>query len=70
MRAIILAAGMGTRLRPITLTTPKSLIEVAGTSLIERQIEFLRAKGIEDIIVDVYFTVMVRDLVRAIYAGL
>ena len=51
MRAIILAAGMGTRLRPITLTTPKSLIEVAGTSLIERQIEFLRAKGIEDIIV-------------------
>ena len=51
MKAIILAAGMGTRLRPITLTTPKSLIEVAGTSLIERQIEFLRAKGIEDIIV-------------------
>ena len=51
MRAIILAAGMGTRLRPITLTTPKSLIEVAKETLIERQIRFLREKGIEEIVV-------------------
>ena len=51
MRAIILAAGMGTRLRPITLTTPKSLIEVAGETLIERQIRFLQEKGVHEIIV-------------------
>ena len=42
MRAILLAAGMGTRLRPLTLDTPKSLIEVNGRPLLERQIEFLR----------------------------
>lgn len=49
MNAIILAAGIGTRLRPITLETPKSLIEVNGIPLIERQIEFLKEKGIQDI---------------------
>lgn len=51
MRAILMAAGMGTRLRPLTLTTPKSLIEVNGMSLLERQIINLREIGIEEIIV-------------------
>ena len=51
MRAILLAAGMGTRLRPLTLETPKSLIEVNGKALLERQIEFLKEKGINDIII-------------------
>lgn len=51
MRAIILAAGMGTRLRPLTLTTPKALTVVNGKPLLERQIEYLREKGIEEIIV-------------------
>lgn len=51
MRAIILAAGMGTRLRPLTDTTPKSLIQVAGEPMAERQIKFLKAKGINDIVV-------------------
>ncbi len=51
MRAIILAAGMGTRLRPLTLTTPKSLTPVGGQPMLERQVEFLRAKGVEEIIV-------------------
>lgn len=51
MRAIILAAGMGTRLRPITLTTPKSLIEIEGETLIERQIRFLKECSIDDIVV-------------------
>lgn len=51
MRAIILAAGMGTRLRPITLTTPKSLIEINGETLIERQIRFLKEKSINEIVV-------------------
>jgi CTP:phosphocholine cytidylyltransferase-like protein len=51
MRAIILAAGMGTRLRPLTNDTPKSLVKVSGQPMLERQIEFLKEKGIEDIIV-------------------
>lgn len=51
MRAILLAAGMGTRLRPLTAHTPKSLIEVNGKPLLERQIEALLEVGINDIIV-------------------
>lgn len=51
MRAILLAAGMGTRLRPLTLDTPKSLIEVNKKPLLERQVEFLKQKGINEIIV-------------------
>ncbi|HFI0113605.1 TPA: sugar phosphate nucleotidyltransferase [Streptococcus suis] len=51
MRAIILAAGMGTRLRPLTLTTPKSLIKVGEQTLIERQILFLNEIGISEIII-------------------
>ena len=51
MRAILLAAGMGTRLRPLTLETPKPLIEINGESMIERQIKLLRENGIDEIIV-------------------
>ena len=51
MRAILMAAGMGTRLRPLTENTPKSLIEVNGMPLLERQIINLREIGVEEIIV-------------------
>lgn len=51
MRAILLAAGKGTRLRPLTDTTPKPLIEVNGLPIIERQIQYLKEKGITEIIV-------------------
>ena len=51
MRAILMAAGMGTRLRPLTEKTPKSLIEVNGMSLLERQIINLKEIGIDEIIV-------------------
>jgi L-glutamine-phosphate cytidylyltransferase len=51
MKAIILAAGIGTRLRPLTNNTPKSLVKVAGEPMIERQIKFLNTKGINEIIV-------------------
>lgn len=51
MRAILLAAGMGTRLRPLTESTPKSLVKVNGKPMIERQIEFLKERGINDIVI-------------------
>lgn len=51
MRAIILAAGMGTRLRPLTNDTPKALVKVNGKPMVERQIEFLLDKGISEIII-------------------
>ncbi len=49
MNAIILAAGLGSRLRPITDTIPKSLIHVNGKPIIETQIEYLHEIGIKDI---------------------
>lgn len=51
MRAIILAAGLGTRLRPLTNDKPKSLVEVCGEPMTERQIRFLKEKNIDDITV-------------------
>ena len=51
MNAIILAAGMGTRLRPSTNITPKPLIQVNGVPMIERQIEYLRQIGVKEILV-------------------
>lgn len=47
-RAIHLAAGHGTRLRPITDDRPKPLVELGGTSLLERNVETLRACGVTD----------------------
>lgn len=51
MNAIILAAGMGTRLRPLTNDRPKSLVSVAGESFFSRQVRQLREAGISDITV-------------------
>lgn len=49
MKAIILAAGQGTRLRPVTLTMPKPLVPVANKSLIVYAIEMMRDGGLTDI---------------------
>lgn len=51
MRMIVLAAGQGTRLRPLTDDRPKCLVPLAGKPLLEWQIETARAAGIADIIV-------------------
>jgi choline kinase len=50
VRAIILAAGEGTRLRPYTLDRPKCLVEVDGKSLLERQLAVLAAESVDDIV--------------------
>ncbi len=49
MRAIVLAAGQGSRLRPLTDHRPKCLVKLAGTSLLDRQLQVLRQAGVEDI---------------------
>ncbi len=51
MKAIILAAGQGKRLRPLTDTRPKCLVELAGRTLLDRQIEVLKRCGIKDIVI-------------------
>ena len=51
--AVIMAAGMSTRLAPLSYETPKALLNVHGEVLIERQIRQLREAGIEEIL-DVY----------------
>ena len=48
MKAIILAAGEGTRLRPLTSTRPKPMLPIAGTPLLEHTIGLLKSHGITD----------------------
>lgn len=54
MKAMILAAGLGTRLRPFTDKTPKPLAPVNGKTVLERNIEYLAKYGITDIIINVH----------------
>src|ERR1700758_2336312 len=54
MKAMILAAGMGTRLRPLTNDRPKALVEVAGRTLLEITLSRLREFGIQDVIINVH----------------
>lgn len=54
MNAMIFAAGLGTRLRPLTNDRPKALVEVAGKPLLQHQIEKLKASGFTHIVVNVH----------------
>jgi NDP-sugar pyrophosphorylase family protein len=54
MRAMILAAGLGTRLKPFTDNHPKALAVVNGKSLLQRNVEYLISFGITDIMVNVH----------------
>lgn len=54
MRAMILAAGFGTRLRPLTNTVPKALVPVAGRPLIEYNLLLLKAYGLEDVVINLH----------------
>lgn len=49
---MILAAGRGERLRPLTDETPKSLVEVGGRSLLERHLDHVKAAGIETVVIN------------------
>ncbi|PSH03532.1 MAG: nucleotidyltransferase [Acidobacteria bacterium] len=54
MKAMILAAGLGTRLRPLTNDRPKALAEVAGRTLLEITLQRLRDFGIREVIINVH----------------
>jgi len=54
MKAMVLAAGLGTRLRPLTNDRPKALVEVGGSTLLQITLARLRAFGIRDVIVNVH----------------
>jgi len=54
MKAMILAAGLGTRLRPFTDNRPKALVEIAGRTLLEITLSRLRAFGIGEVMINVH----------------
>ena len=66
MKAMVLAAGLGTRLRPLTNDRPKALVEIAGRTLLEITLIRLRTFGIREVIVNVHHFA---DLVVAYLKG-
>ena len=65
MKAMILAAGLGTRLRPLTDDRPKALVEVAGRTLLEITLRRLRHFGVREVIVNVHhFADLVVDYLK------
>ncbi|MBZ9938119.1 nucleotidyltransferase family protein [Mesorhizobium sp. BR1-1-16] len=54
-RAMVLAAGIGKRMRPVTATVPKPLIEVAGRPMIDRALDRLSRAGVEEVVVNVHY---------------
>ena len=66
MKAMILAAGLGTRLRPLTENRPKALVEVAGHTLLEITLARLRGSGISDVIINAHhFADMILDYLES-----
>ena len=53
--AMVMAAGLGKRMRPLTATRPKPLVEVAGRALLDHVLEKLRAAGVEKVVVNVHY---------------
>jgi NDP-sugar pyrophosphorylase family protein len=65
MKAMILAAGLGTRLRPLTDARPKALVEMAGSTLLEITLSRLRLFGISDVIINVHhYAEMILEYLR------
>jgi NDP-sugar pyrophosphorylase family protein len=65
MKAMVLAAGLGTRLRPMTDARPKALVEVGGRTLLEITLTRLRSCGVSEVIINVHhFADMVMDYLK------
>lgn len=66
MKGMILAAGLGTRLRPLTDNLPKALIEVEGVPMLERVIRKLKSQGVDEIVVNIHhFGQMIIDFLTS-----
>ncbi len=66
MKAMILAAGLGTRLRPLTNSCPKALVKIGGHTLLEITLARLRSFGVREVIVNVHhFADMIVDYLHA-----
>src|SRR5438067_9084455 len=66
IKAMILAAGLVTRLRPLTDTRPKALVEIGGRTLLEITLDRLRSFGVQEIIINVHhFGEMIADYLHA-----
>ena len=66
MKAMILAAGLGTRLRPLTDDRPKALVTVAGRTLLEMTLSRLRSFGVREVIVNAHhFAEQIVDYLEA-----
>lgn len=66
MKAMVLAAGLGTRLRPLTNDRPKALVKIGGRTLLEITLQSLRKFGIREAIINVHhFAEMVIEYLRA-----
>ncbi len=64
MKALVFAAGLGTRLKPLTDTMPKALVPVNGVPLLRQVVEKLVAAGYDEIVINVHhFADMIRDFV-------
>lgn len=55
LQALVLCAGEGSRLRPLTLTRPKPLIEVGGSPLVAHALRWLRSFGIRDVAINLHY---------------
>jgi len=66
MKAMVFAAGLGTRLRPLTDHRPKALVEIDGHTLLEITLARLRAFGVREVIINVHhFAEMILDYLKA-----
>jgi N-acetyl-alpha-D-muramate 1-phosphate uridylyltransferase len=54
-KAMVLAGGLGVRMRPLTLTTPKPLVPLAGKPLLDHVLDRLEAAGIETVVINVHY---------------
>ena len=66
MKAFLLAAGVGSRLKPLTDTTPKCLVPIKGEPLLQIWLELLRKQGITEVLINIHAQA---EAVRRFLAG-
>ena len=65
MKGMILAAGLGTRLKPFTESHPKALLPINGKTLLQRNIEYLQSFNVKDVVVNVHhFAAQIKDAIQ------